>query len=156
RDSRVSRGFVRRVDFWELIFTNDAASPKSSSHVDFSFKWRPRMADWMKDPASGRGSEVIRAPWSAARAGDVTFRHFLSWKPLFYALLRPACRALGPTRGDALLGLTGRSLVAAWPPRRRELLDQLERARTALGADWDNDRTLKDLEGNVLRFLARD
>ena len=37
-------------------------------------------------------------------------RRVLSWKFVFYDLLLPALRMLGPTRGDAILGLLGR-----WP-----------------------------------------
>ena len=54
----------------------------------------------------------------------VTFRHFMSWKPLFYDGLLPALRVLGPSRGDAILGAFG-TLLASWPPRRRELLRAL-------------------------------
>lgn len=114
------------------------------------------MADREKDRVSGRGLRLIRAPISATRADDVTFRHLLSWKPLFYNGLLPICRALGPVRGDALLGTIGRGLATAWPPRRRELSESLERVRDALGVRWDQGRTLSALEGNVLRFLARD
>jgi lauroyl/myristoyl acyltransferase len=99
---------------------------------------------------------MIRAWENPPRAVDVTFRHFLSWKPLFYDGLLPLCRALGPAKGDAVLATVGRSLSAAWPPRRKELLEPLERIREALGADWDLPETLAALEENVLRFLARD
>lgn len=88
----------------------------------------------------------------------MTFRHFLSWKPLFYDVLLPTLRAFGPTRGDALLGALGRTIATAWPPRRQELDEALRRVREALGpvAAWDHDQTLRELEGNILRFLARD
>jgi hypothetical protein len=86
----------------------------------------------------------------------VTFRHFLSWKPLFYDGLMPALRALGPARGDAILGGLGRVVSSAWPPRGRELAGALRRVRDALGADWDEAATLPRLEGNVFRFLARE
>lgn len=88
----------------------------------------------------------------------MTFRHFLSWKPLFYDGLLPGLRALGPAPGDAILGGLGRALATAWPPRRRELRGALARVRGALGpaADWDPGTTGRALEANVLRFLARD
>jgi lauroyl/myristoyl acyltransferase len=86
----------------------------------------------------------------------VTFRHFLSWKPLFYDGLLPALRALGPARGDAILGGVGRLLATAWPPRREELAGALRRVRDAIGADWDEAEVLPRLEANVPRFLARE
>jgi lauroyl/myristoyl acyltransferase len=86
----------------------------------------------------------------------VTFRHFLSWKPLFYDSLLPVLRRLGPDRGDAVLATLGHVLVNAWPPRRRELTEALTRVGAALGADWDLASTRALLEVNVLRFLARD
>jgi lauroyl/myristoyl acyltransferase len=86
----------------------------------------------------------------------VTFRHFLSWKPLFYDGLLPALRALGPARGDAVLGAFGRLIAESWPPRRHELAGALRRVRGATGADWDEAEILPRLMGNVLRFLARD
>ena len=64
-----------------------------------------------------------------AKGRPRTFRHFLSWKPLFYHGLLPALRALGPARGDAILGGFGRALATAWPPRRRELGSALEPVR---------------------------
>lgn len=85
----------------------------------------------------------------------MTFRHFLSWKPLFYDALVPTLRALGPARGDAILGGCGRA-AGVWPPRRRELDGAVGRVRAALAADWDEAETRKGLEANVFRFLARD
>jgi phosphatidylinositol dimannoside acyltransferase len=86
----------------------------------------------------------------------VTFRHFLSWKPLFYDSLLPVLRRLGPDRGDAVLAALGHVLAHAWPPRRHELSAALTRVGAALGADWDLAATRSQLEANVLRFLARD
>jgi phosphatidylinositol dimannoside acyltransferase len=88
----------------------------------------------------------------------VPFRHFLSWKPLFYGGMLPFLRALGPRRGDALLGAFGRALATSWPPRRQELDAALGRVREALGptAGWERVATRKALEANVFRFLARD
>jgi len=85
----------------------------------------------------------------------VTFRHFLSWKPLYYDGLLPALRALGPRRGDAVLGALGRSIAAAWPARRAELRDSLRR-QLGIGTGADDRATYRTLAGNVLRFLARD
>jgi lauroyl/myristoyl acyltransferase len=90
----------------------------------------------------------------------VRFRHFLSWKPLFYDALLPALRVPGPALGDALLGGLSWALATAWPPRGRELDTALARVRDALGpgaaAGWDERATRTELRANVLRFLARD
>jgi lauroyl/myristoyl acyltransferase len=85
----------------------------------------------------------------------VSLRHLLSWKPLFFDVLLPALRRLGPARCDAALGGLGR-LLAAWPPRGRVLASALERAGRALGADWDPTTTRTALAANIPRFLARD
>jgi lauroyl/myristoyl acyltransferase len=86
----------------------------------------------------------------------VTFRHFLSWRPLFYEALLPALRRLGPAPGDAVLGALGWLYTAVWPPRRRALSAALARARAALGTDWDPSATLAALSATIPRFLARD
>ncbi|MFO0953885.1 MAG: hypothetical protein U0835_22565 [Isosphaeraceae bacterium] len=85
----------------------------------------------------------------------MTFRHFLSWKPLFYDGLIPTLRFLGPERADNLIGALGRT-VAMWPPRRKELSLALKRAADRLDADWDLGEVLPRLEANIPRFLARD
>ena len=85
----------------------------------------------------------------------MTFRHFLSWKPLFYNGLLPALRMLGPTRGDAILGGLGR-VTALWPWRRRELHLALMRLRSATGSVWEIPAKRAALEANVFRYLARD
>jgi lauroyl/myristoyl acyltransferase len=86
----------------------------------------------------------------------VTFRHFLSWKPLFYDILLPMLRPLGPARFDLALAALGHLQARAWPGRRRELRSALARVAAALGTEWDMTGTLEALEVNVLRFLARD
>jgi lauroyl/myristoyl acyltransferase len=86
----------------------------------------------------------------------VTFRHFLSWKPLFYETLIPLLRRFGPARGDAVLGAIGRALATAWPPRRGELAGALRRVRDDLDAPWDLDDARAALEASAIRFLARD
>jgi phosphatidylinositol dimannoside acyltransferase len=85
----------------------------------------------------------------------VTFRHFLSWKPLFYDGLLPALRPLGPARGDAVLGALGRA-VALWPPRRAELDASLSRLGPAAGEGPPRAELRACLEANVPRFLSRD
>lgn len=86
----------------------------------------------------------------------MTFRHFLSWKPLFYEGLLPALRCLGPARGDAILGALGRVWARADPLRRRQLSRAIARGRVALGTDWDRKVVRPALAANAMRFLARD
>jgi lauroyl/myristoyl acyltransferase len=87
---------------------------------------------------------------------SVTFRHFLSWKSLFYDALIPGLQRLGPARGDRVLSALGHIQARTRPSRRRELSTALDRVGAALGADWDRGATLAELEVNALRFLARD
>lgn len=86
----------------------------------------------------------------------MTFRHLLSWKTCFYALLLPALRRLGPVRCDAIIGGLGRLSATAWPPRRRRLARAIASAGTALQADWDAKLVRPALAANTFRFAARD
>jgi lauroyl/myristoyl acyltransferase len=88
--------------------------------------------------------------------GFVTFRHFLSWKSLYYDVLLPGLRLAGPDRADRVLAALGHGLAAAWPARRSDLTTALERARLALDADWDLVAVRRELEVGILRFQARD
>ena len=86
----------------------------------------------------------------------MTFRHLFSWKSVFYELLLPSLRLLGPRRGDAVLGILGRAIATGWPNRRRQLFQSLEGAREALQGDWNSDKVLAQFEANIPRFLGRD
>jgi lauroyl/myristoyl acyltransferase len=83
-------------------------------------------------------------------------RHILSWKFVFYDVLLPALRALGPARGDRILCGLGRLLLALQPRRRARLRAALRRAGAALEADWSIREIWPALAGNTARFLARD
>jgi hypothetical protein len=79
----------------------------------------------------------------------------LSWKPLFFDVLLPALRRLGPARCDAALAGLGR-LLAAWPPRRRALgLGPGAGTRGPRGRLGTADDP-RALAANIPRFLARD
>src|SRR5581483_11434480 len=80
----------------------------------------------------------------------------LSWKFLFYHLLLPALRKLGPSVCDAVLAGLGRVLGALWLPRRWEHATALARVRQALSADWSPEQLRPDLAAATIRFLARD
>ena len=75
---------------------------------------------------------------------------------MFYDLLLPVLRRLGPARGDAILGFLGRLAMAVRPRRGKRLRAALERASTALDADWPIETTWPALAANTARFLARD
>ncbi len=83
-------------------------------------------------------------------------RRIWSWKFVFYYLLLPVLRRLGPARGDRILGLLGRLALAIQPRRRARLRAALRRAGAALDADWPLDATWPALAANTARFLARD
>jgi lauroyl/myristoyl acyltransferase len=83
-------------------------------------------------------------------------RDILSWKFLFYHLLLPALRLLGPARCDAALCALGRAIGAVWLPRRWEHTAALRRVRQALNADWNPEALRPDLAASTVRFLARD
>jgi lauroyl/myristoyl acyltransferase len=88
--------------------------------------------------------------------GKRALRHVTSWKFVFYDLLLPALRGLGPARGDAVLGFLGWLVMMARPRRRARICVSLERARTAVDADWLIETTWPALAANTARFLARD
>ncbi len=83
-------------------------------------------------------------------------RHILSWKFVFYDVLLPALRGLGPARGDRILCGLGRLVLAMQPRRRARLREALRRAGAALEADWSIREIWPVLAGNTARFLARD
>jgi lauroyl/myristoyl acyltransferase len=83
-------------------------------------------------------------------------RRILSWKFVFYELILPALRVLGPARGDWILGLLGRCALAIQPRRRARLRAAVRRAGAALGADWSLDAIWPALAASTARFLARD
>ena len=85
-----------------------------------------------------------------------TMRRILSWKFVFYELLLPVLRGLGPARGDAILGFLGWLAMVVRPRGAIRMRAALERASTALDADWSIETTWPALAANTARFLARD
>jgi phosphatidylinositol dimannoside acyltransferase len=83
-------------------------------------------------------------------------RRIMSWKFVFYDLLLPGLRRLGPAYGDGLLGFLGWVSMTARPHRGTRLREALVRARAALDADWPIETTWSRLAANTARFLARD
>lgn len=86
----------------------------------------------------------------------VKFRHFLSWKPLFYEGFLPLGRWIGPARLDGLIGGFGRLTERLWPPRRREWTRALETASAGASAAWNVVAARDRLAENWFRYLARD
>jgi lauroyl/myristoyl acyltransferase len=102
---------------------------------------------------------VSRRPapiWRWITLGLQGLRRVLTWKFVFYELILPALRGLGPARGDAILGLLGWLAMVVRPRRGMQLRAALERASTALDADWSIEATWPALAANTARFLARD
>ena len=83
-------------------------------------------------------------------------RDILSWKFLFYYVLLPALRLLGPAACDAVLSGLGRAVGALWLPRRWEHIAAPRRVRNALGADWSPEALRPELAAATARYLARD
>jgi lauroyl/myristoyl acyltransferase len=85
-----------------------------------------------------------------------SLRRILSWKFVFYELLLPALRALGPLLGDAVLGYIGWLAISVRPRFKRLICSSLRRTSAALDADWSIEATWPALAANTARFLARD
>ncbi len=83
-------------------------------------------------------------------------RRVFTWKFVFYSLVLPGLRALGPARGDAVLGWLGRGVIALRPWERARMRRGLASAARSLDADWSVAETLPLLAANRARFLARD
>ena len=83
-----------------------------------------------------------------------TLRRILSWKFVFYDLLLPALRGLGPAWGDRILGWLGRGALAMQPRRRARLRAALRRASAALEADWSIAATWPALAANTAATLS--
>ncbi len=85
-----------------------------------------------------------------------SLRRIWSWKFVFYELLMPTLRALGPLCGDAVLGYIGWLAITVRPRSKRMIRSSLYRTSAALDADWPIEATWPALAANTARFLARD
>jgi lauroyl/myristoyl acyltransferase len=83
-------------------------------------------------------------------------RRVTCWKFIFYELLLPALRLLGPARCDAVLCELGRFMAFVWPPRRARLIGAMKQVREALELDEPIETLWTGLAANTARFLARD
>ena len=83
-------------------------------------------------------------------------REALRWKFVFYELLLPALRRLGPSGYDTALGTLGRVWAWIWPARKARLVCALRHAQQALDLDGPIEPLWPELAANSARFLARD
>ena len=83
-------------------------------------------------------------------------RRAASWKFVFYELMLPALRRLGPAPADAALAILGRLAAILIPRRKTRLIGALRRAREALELVEPVERRWAELAANSARFLARD
>jgi phosphatidylinositol dimannoside acyltransferase len=84
------------------------------------------------------------------------FRRALSWKFVFYELLLPLLRLLGPARCDAVLRSLGQASTWLWPGRKQRLIQALRGAGEALDLDPSIESLWPALAADTARFLARD
>src|SRR5205085_5515945 len=85
-----------------------------------------------RDGQGGLSALELPGRWRRTPPVRRTLRRILSWKFVFYELLLPALRGLGPAWGDRILGWLGRGAVAIQPRRRSRLRAALHRASAAL------------------------
>jgi lauroyl/myristoyl acyltransferase len=85
-----------------------------------------------------------------------SIREALRWKFVFYELLLPALRRLGPSGYDASLCALGRVWAMIWPARRARLVRALRHVQEALDLDGPIEPLWLVLAANSARFLARD
>jgi lauroyl/myristoyl acyltransferase len=80
----------------------------------------------------------------------------LHWKFIFYELLLPLLRLLGPARCDAVLCFLGLVPAWLWPGHKTRLIRALKSAREALDLDESIESLWPELAAGTARFLARD
>ena len=83
-------------------------------------------------------------------------RRISTWKYLFYELILPSLRLVGPRYADAVIGMLGRWVSAVQPVQRARLRQALARVRAATEAEWSIEEALPRVAANRARFLARD
>ena len=83
-------------------------------------------------------------------------RRKLHWKFVFYELLLPLLRLLGPAGCDRALCTLGRASGSLWPGWKRRLIGGLRTACEALDLDESIEHLWPDLAAGTARFLARD
>ena len=83
-------------------------------------------------------------------------KRLLHWKFVFYELILPLLRLLGPKRCDAALCALGRFSVCLWPGRKKQLIRALQSTSLALDLDPSTEHLWLDLAAGTARFLARD
>ena len=83
-------------------------------------------------------------------------RQVFHWKFVFFELLVPVLRTLGPARCSTLLRGLGRAQAMFWPGRKARLIAALRNVEQALGLDGPIDALWPELAANMASSLARD
>ncbi len=83
-------------------------------------------------------------------------RELFCWKFVFYSLLLPVLRRLGPVRCDAALRRLGQALAVLCPGRKKRLQAALMAVQPALERDAPAAALWLDLAAGSARFQARD
>jgi len=83
-------------------------------------------------------------------------REVFSWKFVFYQVILPALRCLGPARSDRALGWLGRIAARLMPGRTRSMAEALRRGNELLETTWPVSTLLPAFAADTARFQARD
>ena len=83
-------------------------------------------------------------------------RQVFHWKFVFFELLLPVLRTLGPARCSRLLRGLGRAQARFWPGRKARLIASLRNVKQGLGLDGPIEALWPELAANTASSLARD
>ncbi len=83
-------------------------------------------------------------------------RRVFCWKFVFFELLLPVLKILGPARCSTLLRGLGRAQARFWPGRKARLIAALRHVEQGLGLDGPIDALWPELAANMASSLARD
>ncbi|ADV60778.1 hypothetical protein Isop_0181 [Isosphaera pallida ATCC 43644] len=109
-------------------------------------------------PASGfrvGGRVQPIGPAGKGSGPTVTVRDAMTWKYWFYEVWLPRLARIPSDRAARGLDRLGR-LLAVWPGRFAQTLDQVRRVRLALNVEWDDRQVTQRLLEGLPRFHARD
>ena len=87
---------------------------------------------------------------------NTLMRRVFCWKFVFFELLLPVLKILGPARCSTLLRGLGRAQARFWPGRKARLIAALRHVEQGLGLDRPIDALWPELAANMASSLARD